>query len=118
MEGLTLGEINGAITFIAGLLGSVGVIALYVNKHLGKIIQENLEPTNRKIDKLTEQVEDVDMANCKNFLVQVISDLEAGRSVDKVVQERFYEEYDHYTKLGGNSYIHTAIEKLKKKGKI
>jgi len=118
MESITLGEISNVLIFIAGVLASGGAIAGFMSKRFGKIMSEQLKPTNEKLDSLAESIDEVDMANCKNFLVQSISELENGRELDKVAQERFWENYDHYTNMGGNSYIHTAVEKLKKENKL
>lgn len=118
MEHITLGEISNVLIFFAGILASGGAIAGFMSKRFGKIMHEQLKPTNDKLDALADSIDEVDMANCKNFLVQAISELENGGKLDKVAQERFWENYDHYTSLGGNSYIHTAVEKLKKENKL
>ena len=118
MESITLGDISNVLVFIAGILGAGGSITLFFSKRFGKIIADQLKPTNDKIDTLQSSISEVDMANCKNYLVQTISTLEAGREMDKVALERFWENYDHYIELGGNSYIHTAVERLKKEGKL
>lgn len=118
MENITLGEISNVLVFIAGILASGGSIAVFFSKRFGKIISDQLKPTNDKIDTLQSSISEVDMSNCKNYLVQIISILEAGGTVDKVALERFWENYDHYIELGGNSYIHTAVERLKKEGKL
>ena len=118
MESITLGEIAGILAFIAGIITAGGVIAGFMSKRFGKVMSEQLKPLNDKMDLLADSVDEVSMANCKNFLVSRISELEAGKKLDKVVEERFWENYDHYTKLGGNSYIHTAVEKLKKENKL
>lgn len=118
MEGVTLGQLSNVLIFIAGVLGAGGSIAVFFGKRFEKLMEEQLKPTNDKIDAIADQIDEVDMANCKNYLVQIISTLEAGRPVDKVAIERFWENYDHYTLNGGNSYIHTAVERLKKEGKL
>lgn len=118
MESITLGEIASALIFIAGVITAGGVIAGFMSKRFGKVMTEQLKPLNEKIDLLTNSVDGVSMENCKNFLVSRISEMESGKKLDKVVEERFWENYDHYTELGGNSYIHTAVEKLKKEGKL
>lgn len=118
MGGITLGDISNVLVFIAGILGAGGSIAVFFSKRFGKIMAVQLKPTNDKIDVLQSSIAEVDMANCKNYLVQIISILEAGGTVDKVALERFWENYDHYIKLGGNSYIHTAVERLKKESKL
>ena len=48
----------------------------------------------------------------------VRADVEQNKIIDEVEKERFYETYEHYTKLGGNSYIHDKVESLKKAGKL
>lgn len=118
MEGITLGEISNGLIFIAGILAAGGSITVFFSKRFGRMMSEQLKPTNDKLDALADSIDEVDMANCKNFLVQAISELENDGQLDKVAQERFWENYDHYTKMGGNSYIHTAVEKLKKEGKL
>lgn len=118
MESITLGDISNVLVFIASILGAGGSITLFLSKRFGKIMAEQLKPTNDKIDTLQSSISEVDMSNCKNYLVQTISTLEDGREIDKVALERFWENYDHYTEMGGNSYIHTAVERLKKEGKL
>ena len=118
MESITLGDISNVLVFIAGIHASGGSIAVFFSKRFGKMMAYQLKPTNDKIDTLQSSISEVDMSNCKNYLVQIISILEAGGTVDKVALERFWENYDHYIELGGNSYIHTAVERLKKEGKL
>ena len=118
MEGITLGEIGSAIAFIAGILAGLSAIVAYFSKRLNKMLSDALIPTNAKIDKLTSSLLDVDVSNCKNYLVQIIAKLDAGQKIDQVSLERFWENYDHYTQLGGNSYIHESVERLKKEGKL
>lgn len=118
MESVTLGDIANILIFIAGAITAGGVIVGFMSKRFSKVMTEQLKPLNDKIDLLTDSVDGVSMENCKNFLVSRISEMESGKKLDKVVEERFWENYDHYTKLGGNSYIHTAVENLKKEGKL
>lgn len=118
MESITLGDISGVMTFVASFLASGGAIWLFLRKQLGKTIETSLQPTNKRIEELSSHIEEVDLANCKNYLVQAISDIESGIDLDPVAKERFFENYDHYTHLGGNSYVKSAVEKLEKEGKI
>lgn len=71
---------------------------------------------NVKKADLIKEIDEVKGDNCKNFLVQTISKVQSGVPLSAVEKERFWENYDTYTKLGGNSYIHTETEKLKKEG--
>lgn len=71
---------------------------------------------NVKKQDLIEEINKVQLDNCKNYLVQAISKVRFGNKLSAVEKERFFENYDTYTRLGGNSFIHTETEKLKKEG--
>lgn len=73
--------------------------------------------TNAKKEDLEKEINKVQLENCKNYLVQLISASER-RELSLAEKERFYENYDNYIRLGGNSYIHSEVERLKKEGKI
>lgn len=118
MEQVTLGDIYGLLAFVAGFIGSATAIGAFVMKKIRKNLEVALEPTNKKIDTLSSRLSDVDLSNCKNYLVQSITSLQAGQTMDSVALQRFWENYDHYTQLGGNSYVHEAVERLKKEGKL
>ena len=58
------------------------------------------------------------MQACKNYLVSFLSDVEKDELTDEIERERFWEQYQHYTEHGGNSYIKRKVEKLKSEGKL
>ena len=118
MEGITLGQIAAWVAFTAALLTGLGVIAKKVGKAATTWLQSQLAPINTKLDKLNINITDVDVAQCKNFLVRFLADVEQGNNIYEVEKERFYEIYERYRNLGGNSYIHDKVEKLKKEGKL
>lgn len=107
METITLDDIARVAAFLVALGGSVAAIIRGVNKAVGKL----LEP-------LAKQIREVDMENCKNFLVTFLASCERGEAHDQIELERFHEEYAHYQKLGGNSYIKDKVEKLRAAGKL
>jgi len=112
MENLTLKDISLAITFMVGFLGGVGFLYKSIKGFLEKIIKEQFAPFNESIEDLKTNVERVDMESCKNYLVRCLGDLEHGNKLSDVEQERFWEEYEHYLKIGGNSYVKHRVEKL------
>lgn len=116
MENITLGQISIAIAFIVTFIGGVK----YILNDMNKVVEKALKPTNGKIDGLEKTLKDEisksDMNATKNFLVARISDLKAGVKLDDITLERFWEQYEHYINLGGNSYIKNEVEKLKKEG--
>lgn len=77
--------------------------------------------TNKRVkkqDDIKEEIKQIQLDNCKNYLVQAIAKVESGQDLSPVEKERYFENYDTYVKLGGNSYIHSETERLKKEGKL
>lgn len=107
MEQITLEQIARVAAFIVALGGSVAAIIRGVKKAVGKL----LEP-------LQDQIKNVDLENCKNYLVTFLAGVERGQEHDEIELERFHEEYGHYKKIGGNSYIAAKVAKLEKEGKL
>lgn len=104
---ITLGQIATILAFIVGFISSL----VYLSKILKKAVEKALKPTRDSIINL-------DISQCKNFLVRFLADVEQGNELDKVEIERAYEIYDHYTNdLKQNSYIHVRWEQLMKKEK-
>ena len=118
MENITLGEISIAITFMVGFLGGVAFLYRCIKGFLEKIIKEEFAPFQKSIDDLKTNVERVDMESCKNYLVRCLGDFEHGNKLSDVEQERFWEEYEHYLMIGGNSYIKHRVEKLQQEKKL
>jgi low affinity Fe/Cu permease len=94
---------------IIAIITTIGVI-------VSSVVNLLINSKNVKKKDLDEKIDEVQMDNCKNYLVQAIAKVEAGGKLSPVEMERYYENYDTYTKLGGNSYIHSETEKLKKEG--
>lgn len=77
--------------------------------------------TNKRVkkqDDLKEEIKQIQLDNCKNYLVQAIAKVESGQDLSPVEKERYFENYDTYVKLGGNSYIHSETERLKEGGRL
>ena len=73
---------------------------------------------NVKKKDLITAIEKVQLDNCKNFLVQSIAKVERGGGLSQTELQRYWENYDTYTRLGGNSYIHASTERLQKEGRL
>lgn len=118
MEHITIGQISIAIAFIVTFVGGVK----YIVSDIKKITENALKPTNDKIDRmeerLTSEIQKSDMNATKNFLVARLDELKNGQLLDGVSKERFFEQYEHYKNLGGNSYISNEVERLRKDGKL
>ena len=113
MEDITISQINAFLGILAGIITSGSIIIVFIQKSLKKLIKNELEP-------ISTQIKNLDVSQCKNFLVGFLADVEQGNELDKVEIERAYEIYDHYVNdLKQNSYIHNRWESLldKMKGK-
>lgn len=138
MENITLGQIAVAIAFIAALITGGIKIKDTVKKwienllkgkfdELEKADRENIASINKSIGEIKTQVGDlkndinrVDLENCKNYLVTFLAENEKlgdrGEQKSEMELQRFWEEYEHYEQHGGNSYIHEKVQKQKSKG--
>lgn len=105
MQNITIGQIATILTFIVGLLGSIK----YLSRELQKQVEKVLKPVN-------DNIKELDVSQCKNYLVRYLKDVEQGNKLDEVEIERAYEIYDHYTNdLKQNSYIHKRWDELEDK---
>ncbi|MBR3237034.1 MAG: hypothetical protein IKF99_01200 [Oscillospiraceae bacterium] len=111
MENITLGQIGTAVAFVTALVGGIILLVKWIRSVIVKVMRTELEP-------LKAQIETIDLENCKNYLVTYLADAEKGNYKDKIEEERFWEELDHYQKIGGNSYIKTKVDQLQAAGKI
>lgn len=107
MENITLGTIATYVAFLVALIGGVEFLLARFNK----LFDNKLKPINKRLN-------DIELSSDKNFIVRFLADIEQGNQVDEVELERFYEIYQRYIELGGNSYIKRRFDKLKEEGKL
>ena len=92
------------------------IVATITNAKVKK--QTDLRQEMKECEKrLHEETKEIKLDNCKNYLVQAIVKADTT-GLTPIEKERYWENYDQYDKNGGNSYIHTETERLKKEGKI
>ena len=118
MEQITLGEIAVALTFVVGFVSSIGYLKKNLVDWMGAAVGKELKPLSERMSALEERMTEVDKESTKNFLVARITEVERGDERSEFARQRFSEQYDHYIKGGGNSYIKDRVEKLKGEGKI
>lgn len=122
MGAITLGDVAAALAFVVALGGSIGAIVRALKKALektlGSLFDEQTKNINARLDKSDEAIAKLDMDNCKNYIVQALSAAERGTKLTKEELIRLSEEYDHYTKNGGNSYIVEWHNRLNEEGKL
>ena len=102
---ITIGQISTFLAFIVGFISSI----LYLSNFIQKVLKKAFKP-------IEDNIKNLDISQCKNFLVRFLADVEQGNELDKVEIERAYEIYDHYTNdLKQNSYIHQRWNELMSK---
>lgn len=122
MENLTLGQIGSAIAFVVALISGVGYISSRTKKFISMAMSDQMHGIDKrfddidsKMDSLSATLSVVDMESCKNYLVSFLSEVERGQTIDEIEKERFWEQYEHYKKIGGNSYLQRRVEELREK---
>ena len=118
MEEITVGQIALAVTFLVGLISGIGYLRVHLKEWVGQSVQEQFDQVSRQIDSLSQRLKDVDQETCKNFLVARLADVEKGDALNDIETQRFWEEYEHYRTIGGNSYIRRKVEQLEDEGKL
>lgn len=116
MNSITVGEIAAFIALLAGLITGLGIISRLVGKAASQWLSRSLEPISAKLDTIDTRFNSFDMDRCKDYLVAFIGKIDRGYSPSDTEIERFFENYDRYQELGGNSYVKTEVERLKKSG--
>ena len=118
MGQITLGQISLGVTFLVGLITGIGYLHKQLKVWIAESLKEQLDAIDSKIDELSGQIDEVDMNATKNFLVARLADIEQDHTMNEIEAERFWEQYEHYHKIGGNSYIDQKVEKLKSIDKL
>lgn len=120
MEQITLGQIGIAVGFLVALIAGVNALKKSIKEWLNSALKENFDGMNKRfdgldkrLDGLEKRLDSVDTENCKNYLVTFLAEAARGEMKDETELQRFWEEYEHYQKLGGNSYIKNKVEELK-----
>ena len=116
VKNLTLLDVSVIVLFIVGLIRGVQELKKSIKEFLKKLLSEQFEEVNNKLDGMQETITKLDTQECKNFLVRYV---ERGDLIYESEQRRFWEEYDHYINdLHENSYIKEWVARLKKEGKL
>lgn len=118
MGAITLQDIATALAFLVALGGSIVAIVKAIKSILKKLFDEQTNGINERLDKVNKRLDKLDMDNCQNYIVQSLSAAEKGIILTTEEKMRLAEEFEHYTQLGGNSYIKEWHERLKTGGKI
>lgn len=118
MEGWTLGDIASWLALIAGIITSAGVIYKLVSTAFHKALDSAISPVVEKLDELERKHDLSDREHAKNYIVRFLADVKQGRPIDQDELHCFWDNYEIYKSMGGNSYVHDKVEKLKAQGKL
>lgn len=135
-------DLSAIVTSAISAISTI-VIAIITHKTNNKIKSQNelLEESKRYSDEHDEQMlKDLDTFKkdlsiiknsveeyntemlaqiCTNFIILVIGRIKQGHEIDDTTKKHFYKQYDIYTnQLKLNSYVHEAVTKLQKEGKL
>lgn len=120
MENITLGQVQYFFGFIAALIVSITTIVSFitvkvkkqVNETLTKAINEAVTPITNEIMGMKNNISDLTLDQCKNYLVRFINDIKNNEPVSFGEIQRYYETRDKYYGNGGNSYIHSECDAI------
>lgn len=118
MGNITFGQAAEWLSLIAAVLVASGVIYKKIKEGIAKMLESEFGAINNKLDALSSRIDTVDIETTKNFLVARLSELDRGMTMNEVEKERFWEQYDHYTEKGGNSYIKRKVDELEQEGRL
>jgi hypothetical protein len=118
IENLTFGDVSSALTLLVAFIGSVAFLHKKMKVWLTEALEDQFNAIDKEMQSLQDRLDRVDLEGCKNFLVKVISDIDNGDQIGDTEQERFWEQYEYYKSLGGNTYISKKVEKLEQEGRL
>ena len=86
----------------ASFITAISVVANVLKKSIAKLFSP-----------LNEKIIDMDIRECRMFLIDFLNDIENGVTKDEVQLKFAHELYDHYKNdLRQNSYVHDKWERL------
>lgn len=94
----------------------------YSDEHDKQMLKE-LDEFKNDLSKIKKSVKEYNtelLAQiCTNFIILVIGRIRQGHEIDDTTKKHFYKQYDIYAnQLKLNSYVHEAVAKLQKEGKL
>lgn len=111
IENIKIGDVIKVLGTLIVIVSSCEFFIFRIKNATQKVFDTKLKPINKRLN-------DIELSSDKNFIVRFLADIEQGNQIDEVERERFYEIYQRYKELGGNSYVSHKVEKLQKEGKL
>lgn len=125
MENITIGSISEVLMFVVALIGSVEFlyarITKRMNSNIGNIVCEKLSPIKEEIKALKKSIDEVtqeqntnEMDRIRYEVLQFSGSLRNGIKRTENDYTHIEEIYEKYLKKGGNSYVHSEMEFIRK----
>ena len=112
MENLTIGQIAIGAAFLVALIGAIASLKKTIKGLIETALKDRFDSIDKSQKEILKRLNDVDLENCKNYLITFLSEISRGEMKDEIEIKRFWEEYEHYSECGGNSYIKHKVEEL------
>ena len=116
MENITIGQIAATVALIVAIIGGITSLKKSIKGWISASLKDQFDAFEKKQDEILKRLDNVDLENCKNYLVTFVAEVARGEKKDETEKQRFWEEYEHYVQKGGNSYIKNKVDDLKSKG--
>ena len=116
MEHITMGQVAQALALIVAILTAVTYLEKALKQWISDTLKDKFDGFEKKQAEILKRIDDVDLENCKNYLVTFLAEISRGEPKDETEMQRFWEEFDHYEEKGGNSYVKHRVDELKGKG--
>ena len=113
MGNITLTQIVAALAVLTALITGYNTLKKSIQTMLDNALKGKFEAIEKSQQDILKRLDNVDLENCKNYLVTFLAEIARGEPKDETEMQRFWEEYEHYTEKGGNSYIRNKVEDLK-----
>lgn len=113
MENITISQIASWLAIIVALIAGYNTLKKSIKSMLDNALKGRFEALEQTQKDILKRLDTVDLENCKNYLVTFLAEVSRGEPKDETELLRFWEEYEHYTDKGGNSYIRNKVEDLK-----
>lgn len=118
MDGVTIGQIFEWVIWLSGGIGAMTALYKLIKEGFHKALKSELRLIDQKLDKLEQRMDIANRERAKNFVIRFLADMEQGEPIDQDELHCFWDNYQIYQSLGGNTYVHEKVEKLKAEGKL
>ena len=115
---LILGMAATIITLITSIVAGILYLKKHIREWISNVSKDDFDELKTLCNDMSDKIDHVDMRACKNFLVNIIAQIESGVQPSEIALERFHELYDRYEEKGCNGYIKSKVKKLQSEGKL